>query len=400
VRRAAVTFTFAGAAIRLVALAAAWNRPPVPDLVAYLHDAADRSLAHAWAAGKPEPLWIWTVKAVSWPAGYSAHAAQAFTMIISIATIWFAWRLLRDVVGDAAALFTCAIVAFHPLAVIDAIGGLREPIAMLLVIAAVSLLLGERSPARAGGAGAAIAGLAAIRWELGVALFLVALAVVAVRRAEWVVIVVALALGGLLIGPYLVANAERYGDPFYRSNLHARYYSNIDLALRSGRNPYGDDVDRYQGDATWRSYYLEDVPPTLLAARLVDGAIRIPIELLGTTVAAPHSYRQWEHPRTAATLAGAVCLAVVVLGAFSSRNRRAALVLVALVIVGLAGYAALRFALDYRLVSFLLVPLGALLGLGVQGVYEPLSDRWSVRGSAYGFPDRSPAHPDRVRVDA
>ena len=187
----------------------------------------------------------------------------------------------------------------------------------------------------------------------------------------------AVVLGGLLAGPWLVANRHRYGDALYASNRHAVYYRNQDLKARGVTVAYA-----YQGPpTTWSDYYGHFLGPAETVRRVVGGVPELtvgvffnmvrPIREARLVELAPRVRRPVDLLVPLKVLAGlfaAVCLALVAL-AVQARHHdpvvRGSLVVVGL---GLLAYSPLSRFFQYRLLLFAVPFIAVLVALGVEEV--------------------------------
>lgn len=314
---------------------------PNSDAYAYLELAAGRSVMDPWAASNREPLWLLIVKAGAAPFGYDPEVLQWLALITSIAAMAMAAILLSRLdLTPGARLIGVAIVAFHPLLLADVAGGVREAPVFLLSTLAVIALVESRWVA----AGILVALVVGIRWELG--LMWVALLTLGLvfHRVDWRALAVAVALGAVLMGPFMAANNAEYGDPLHHSNRLAMYFRNIEDAYAEGLNPFA--LPRFRGEPiTWSEYHFSYVGTAETARRAAEGLFRLPSRVagfgLGETV-------------------GAAVLAFALLGAVA-RPSPSTIGAVAFMFLVTLAYSPLWWTLALRLVSILVLPLSILL---------------------------------------
>lgn len=324
---------------------AAASNSVTPDALGFLDKARVYSFTDPWPAGEREPLWIAFTKLFAAPFGYAPGSAKGISLLLAVALLLACAALLRRHMSPVGVVAATAFLAVHPALLRDASNGIREPAAMLLLLLAGHFWVTGRNMPAAVAAGV----LVGVRWELG----LLALSLLVAARIGWRPLAAGIGTALLLMAPFVVANARAYDDPMYHSSYHALYYRNLEAAARAGIDPYS--LDRYRGEPlAWSEYYLEFLGPGESVERVVRGWPQVITAMAGGASKLPSSL----HLR----IGLGILLAVGIAGIFAPQ-RRLVMPSVLLIAGGAAGYAALYRWMEYRLVSFLVLPLAVLLGL-------------------------------------
>lgn len=335
-----------------------------PDAYGYAVRASDWTPLDPWAASDREPLWIAWTKVISAPFDYSTVALQVMSFVASVAVLFAVRQLLTRWVGVAGQVSGVLVVAVHPLLVRDAALGIREPVVTLLVIA-LAIAVIDRRPVLVG---TLVAVLVAVRWEVGLLCFALVLLAVLASRVRPSAILIAFALAATMMAPYLASNAEHHGDPLHHSNRHARYYRNIEDALRSGENPY--ELPRFRGEPlSWGDYYLEYLGPNESLERISRGTLLIAV-----------SIATFDTDARSSTVQQIIGLFILVACAISLYQRQDQIA-VASAIFGVGvilGYGALHAWAELRLVSVAVLPLALSVAAGL----DRMTDKPMLRASA------------------
>lgn len=332
-----------------LARAGALARQPNPDAFGYLYHARLMSWADPWGAGPREPLWTLLVKVATAPAGYAVEAIQALSWVIGVLALAAAAWALRAIGcrGWIVVLGTAALASSERL-VLTSGQGTRESTAALGAALAVGIV------ARAPHVLPVLAAvLAAIRWEMGVTLVALSCALAATRAIQLRWLCGSIALGSLLMGPFLVNNAREYGDPMFHSNIHATFYMNLErtegVVVTEPPLPEDERIHPTVGAPmyrapliSWATFVNEVLGPAETARRVARATVVLPVDALRL------GWLPWT--------GGAVLVGFVVRAAARRRDR------VVLVTTGLTGAAVLGYGMllpwfDRRLVSHLAVVL-------------------------------------------
>lgn len=333
-----------------------------PDALDFLRLAREFSFLRPWQASSREPVFVGIVKAVAGPFGYSPGALRILSLAAGVAALVLGCYLFARLLSPTGAVVASAILALHKLLVYDATSGLREPLSLCLLLGVLYWTRGKQRPIAAGAAAGVLMGM---RWELGV-LCMLWLVVLAIRRRVVVhAAAAALLVSAFVVGPFLVANARSHDDPFFHSSVHATWYANAERISEGG-----PPVRRTM---TWRRYYLDFVGIRDASGRAADGAVKIPIGISAmlvdgvvhpaTVISKPgfDRFHPWALPRWMSVLGGALVVVAVYGGC---RRAASSAPFIALAVAGILGYGALVEWLDFRIISFLVLALAALVGRG------------------------------------
>ncbi|MCU1451831.1 MAG: hypothetical protein JWP02_4001 [Acidimicrobiales bacterium] len=370
-RRRAALIVLLGAGVRVALAAHLWHTALDPDGREYLALARRFSVMHPWAAGPREPLWVLVVKGATGPFGYTPHALRVVGVALGVGGLIAAWALLRRVARERVALIALGVLAIDPLLVYDAARGLREPLALLLMIPVLAVFLDD--PRLAGlrrFAPACLIALPLVRWELGILALVATVTFVIVRRRGIRKYVLAVAAAAALTAPWLVANGHRYGDALYHSNRAAVFARNLDIVYGGHAGPRPDSP--YGGPSiTWTAYYLHFLGPREAAGREVAGTGANLATLVDAYPDPP--WPGWPLTGTGgrATVAGralvflvAGSLAVVGIVLARPEERTMVRTAAAIVLVDALAYAVAIWRIDYRPLTWSLPALSLVVATG------------------------------------
>jgi hypothetical protein len=344
-----------GAGLRLhAALAGTANA----DAAAYARLARDMSWVRPWSASFREPGWIAFVKATVGPFGYTGTNMVRLSFVLSVAALALAAFVFLDLFRPWIAVAGVAAVAVSRQLVTDAGLGGREPVSLIVCLAAIWLAYQRPAwlPVLA-------AVTLAFRWEMGLALF----AIVAAMGAARIIPARSLALGAasalVLMGPFLWANQRAYGDALFHSHIHATFYRNVEThGNRSGVLPPPQRITpalpapNYQRPlSSFTDYVLHTVGARETVRREVLTMTEVPSGAL-------------DLGRLPA-LCGLALFSGAAAGVWLRRDR-VAFVAASLVLLTLAGYGPMEPFYDRRLTGHVLVPLVALLAFAVCAVLD------------------------------
>jgi hypothetical protein len=254
--------------------------PLRPDAAGYLEIARTGSFYSTLQSHAPwvrEPLFPALLRAWLGIAPDTASSARFFSFLLGLLVPLATWAVGRRLFGPLVALLAAALVGTNQRWAFESAAVLRTDAdtLALLALVAVPLFLGERRWWRAGAFAAAAAALALLRIN---ALFL-CLPVLAWEawRRRWHPMEIALAflLPLLLTAPHLAFNADYggHGDPFFSSNVHARYYLNRDMIGQPGfPATYAEWVgNEYAGEHLSTLTMFSHYGPIEVARRFVVG---------------------------------------------------------------------------------------------------------------------------------
>jgi hypothetical protein len=336
--------------------------PLRPDAVDYRRIALELRLSHPYSTEYREPGWIWLARLWFEAFGTSTLELRILSMVFGMATIvaswWFARRFFRSrVVG----VLVAALLATNAELIVQSAYGLRlEALSFFLVIFVAFTFLDDVRPGRRVAALAA-SGTAAVLVALtafSVVIPLVAFAVwrhhLGLRSAVIVYGVIA-----VLLAPHLRYEQESNGDPFYASNIAAKFFRNYEFLIvkHTGCDgcptmaEYNAWVDS-GAKTTWAHYVFGMHDAGTVVHRFASG-------YRSTLLSRRIPFRKILGPRSLKHANDALLLAVIVgaAGILFSR-RRWFLVVPPLLLGGLAFIVPLR--IDWRLVEHL-APVMAMI---------------------------------------
>ena len=263
--------------------------PLDPDVANFLEIARDST---GYRTAQREPLYIWLLQAahlVAGGGGWVPALARLTGIATSLLGVGLLFGFARALVGLPGATLAAALYAWAPFLAACAVRGLRED----AIVSAALLLLwvahrqwtrpaGWAGHAALGGAASALAllRLNSLQW------IAVVLAVVAARqlwlRRRPVSQALPLAAPALMVAalsaPILIHHGQRYGDPFYASNIAVRFYANQEFA---GVRPDMPTVAEVAADSTagpplkMGEYLFRYHTPLRLARGAAAGARRL-----------------------------------------------------------------------------------------------------------------------------
>jgi 4-amino-4-deoxy-L-arabinose transferase-like glycosyltransferase len=256
-----------------------------------------QSLAHNMTpysvfGGVREPLWpVLFVLPVRLLGDHSAIAIRLIGVLGFVFMIVAFQLLARELFGRTLSIIAALVLAASPWLIYQAARGLREEtsagLTLLLCLWLIKPeLTGRRIVLLFGLAG--LTGL--LRWDTMVIMLPVLAIALILRRPHPAAWVAGPAVLMLLVGPLLLGNYIRNGDPLFHSNIHARFFRNIEFHDRPGF-PTSAQIaaDSFVGPPiTWTQYVfgLHSGRELLLrAVRSVDG---IPVRVVNLALFYPN----------------------------------------------------------------------------------------------------------------
>jgi len=227
-----------------------------------------------------EPFFIWFIRSTFFIVGDRTDTALRFlTVILSLCVIpavYYAGKRWFDSFPALLASFFCAV---NPYFVSMSVRGLRMELYILSILLLLTCLvqLSEKDKWSAVRLGIA-AGVCALIRVTSLSFTIPLTLYFGFRnKMKPLSLALSLAIPFILISPHLYFNYKAQGDPFFSSNIHARYYRNKEFAGRPGF-PTQDQVakDPYTGEKIDMMEYLfslHSLPDVL--KRSVQGLINI-----------------------------------------------------------------------------------------------------------------------------
>lgn len=199
-----------------------------------------------------EPLFIWFIRSAFLIFGDKTDAALRFlTVLLSVCVIPATYFAGRRLFGNFPAIPASLFCALNPYFIDMSARGLRMELYILCVLLFLVTLdrLGEKDPwkgVRCGLAGGicALTRLTSLSFTIPLTFYF------AIRKkANPAAIVFSLVIPFIMIFPHIRFNYAAKGDPFFSSNIHARFYRNREFAGEPGfltsvqvkADPYGGE---------------------------------------------------------------------------------------------------------------------------------------------------------------
>jgi hypothetical protein len=218
--------------LRWEALTEFHYRPLDPDASGY-RQIAD-AMKHPYDTSFREPLWIWIIKLWFLLLGSSDLNLRLLSVLLSLSLLGAAYKLFSECVQERGpGLATVALLAVHPYLTFMSIRGLRmEPYALtILLLARHALVPGDSMAAGRRVACLAVWGTAAVMVQLNSLIFMPLLWGYAFWRHKlgWKKVLVPGAAMAAVLAPHLLYSSRQFGDPFWSTNVHAKWYRNYEF---------------------------------------------------------------------------------------------------------------------------------------------------------------------------
>jgi 4-amino-4-deoxy-L-arabinose transferase-like glycosyltransferase len=215
------------------------NLPPgnaglLPDAQGYLQLAANFDFS-IWLGNFREPVWP-TLNAIPVAIlGPRPTLLRLDSLLVFAALVLATQSMARDLVGRWWAIGAGVVLAASDWMIVTSLQGLREQLAALLVVLVVVATMRLRVDARRPVVLAVLVAIAAMtRWDT----LILTLPVVAVAlfrdRTSVKRLLPAVVAFAVIVGPFLVGNAVRFGDPLYHSNEAAVFFRNLEFQGKPG----------------------------------------------------------------------------------------------------------------------------------------------------------------------
>ena len=203
--------------------------------------------------GIREPLYIWMQAVSSHVFGPNGYQFLLPVSMLSLGILYATYRLARTVSGSATmGLLAAVFVAVNYAAVLMSARGERIELFTLLML--LYCLWIYRAPANrlfSEIAAGLIAGCICLCWLFGIA-GVTALYFVRVlfKRVRMQYALAGLLFFALTLGPFLVSQWQRFGDPFHAVNIGANFYRNAEVA---------GSPSMEHGPGTWQAFVSREV---------------------------------------------------------------------------------------------------------------------------------------------
>jgi len=336
-----------------------------PDVLEFEAIARNMSLATV-IGGAREPLWpVLFILPVRLLGDQSALAIRLIGVLAFVFMVVVFQHLVRELFGRRWSIVAALLMAATPWLLYQAVRGLREQTAAALVMLLVLAILPPKVTGRRIVILFALAGITGLlRWDAMVVMLPVLGLTLLIRRPRPLVWIAGPAVVALLVGPLLLVNYVDYGDAFVHSNIHARFYRNVEFHDQPGFVTSAQmKISSFSGPPiTWTQYVFGLHSNAELARRAVTSFATIPLRLISEAIFI--SKAQYLFPSAVAAILQAVApfvsvviwLAAVVGGLSLLRSRAWAVP----VILGetILLYSPIANLIEYRLVLTALPLLG------------------------------------------
>lgn len=253
-----------------------------PDVLEYQALAREMSLQTVFG-GVREPIWpvlfVLPVRLL----GDQSPLALRFVGVLGFVLLIIAVQLLTTrLYGAAWGIVSALLLAATPWLVFQASRGLREETSAALILLLCLGLLPEKISRRSFVGLFALAGVSGLlRWDAMVVMLPVLGLALLIRRPPAKVWIVGPAVTVLIVAPLLVANYVDHGDPFYHSNIHARFFTNIEFHDQPGFPTSAElATNAFAGpQTTWTHYVFGLHSPQELVSRAARAFVIIPVDV-------------------------------------------------------------------------------------------------------------------------
>jgi hypothetical protein len=244
--------------LRWDALPDAMAKPLSPDAATYADLA--RQMRGVFDTGVREPLFIWSIKLFFWLFGDNNSNLQLMTLVFSLVTIVLTYLCAAGMFGSLVGLLGALFLASGRIYMYENLRGLRLELYTLIVLALLLLLsCGTKiKPFRRALMLGFVCGFAFLNSLSSISYVVLLVIYFGLRqRSKWWHVVAPLVIGLGMVSPHLLYNKREYGDLFYSSNIHARFYRNMEFQDQPGF-PTSKDVerDKYAGNRISTAGYI------------------------------------------------------------------------------------------------------------------------------------------------
>lgn len=265
------------------------SEPLLPDAQGYFARAIDW-YPGAWLGGFREPAWGLANAVPIQIFGEDPTVLRMSSVVMFVALIVATQYLAREAVGTWLAIAVGAVLALSEWLILQAVSGLREETAALAAVVVCVLAIRLRHDWRYLLMLGVLAGLAAmVRWDTVILTLPVLAGVFWQHRVPRKHAALALVGFAVVIAPFLIGNAIKFDDPTYHSNVHSKFFRNLEFAGQPGY-PTKEEVavDAFAGpDETWPSYLFEDHDLGWVVEHSFEGTINTALAAWTLTVVGP-----------------------------------------------------------------------------------------------------------------
>jgi hypothetical protein len=246
-----------------------------PDTRGFIHLAETWPRGSIWG-GYREPVWATVLAGPIAVFGHGVAVARIAGVLAFFLLVGLVQFAALRFYGRAASLVAGMAIAASRFLAYWGVQGLREELAAAGVIGIGLLVVRGPTRRREWLVLAGLAGLLGmLRWDtLFLTLPVITTAMLLVR-VGWRTILTSVALIGVIVSPLLIGNAVLNDDPLYHSNVHARFYRNLEFAGKPGF-PTREEFARHSfagPPVTWGEYLFGDHSLGEAARRAVKGPV-------------------------------------------------------------------------------------------------------------------------------
>ena len=243
----------AGLIVRWNALYAVFPQPLGGDAITYKMLANSFRCAQPLITGIREPLYIWLQAACAYVFGPNGYQFLLPTILLSLGVLLATYRLARTVSGSTATgLWASVFVAINYAVVLMSARGERiELFTLLMLLYCMWIYQAPAGRLWSEIAAGLIAGAICLCWLFGIA----GVAILYFLRIACKKVRIPYALAGVFffavtLGPFLVSQWQRYGDPFHAVNVGANFYRSAELTGTASLE---------QGPGTWAALVKKEI---------------------------------------------------------------------------------------------------------------------------------------------
>lgn len=212
------------------------NKQLDPDAITYISIA--RNMNGLFDTDFREPIFMWCIKLFFLLFGDTEINLRIYTIFTSLLTIWLTFLFARRATGSlAVGLLSAFILAQSPGYIFQNLRGLRLETYLITIIPFVYVLLLRQKPAdwKYCVLIGVLAGLNQLN-NLSAMSFCILLILYFAFRQKWKLwlIPIPIIVAMLITLPHLIHNKKQFNDPFYSTNIHARYYRNQEFMGQPG----------------------------------------------------------------------------------------------------------------------------------------------------------------------
>jgi hypothetical protein len=239
------------------------------DAVYYRKLATSINWTEPFSTGIREPLYIWLQAVSGAVLGPNSYQFYLITVMLSLGIVYLTYKLASKASGSTViGLIASFFVSFNYYMVLLSARGERMDLFILLVVLyCLWVLLAQNNSILSEITTGLIAGCICLCWLFGIfgtsILYLVR---IIIKRIKVTHALTGVLMVLIVIGPFLLNQWHRYGDPFNALNVHANFYRNAELI---GTPSYE------QGPGTWHEYLFKEIGFNTFLYRTVSGYFRM-----------------------------------------------------------------------------------------------------------------------------